>query len=127
MDHASPSSSDSDPVQPPALDEASPPEPAAAEGTVPADASELPPESESVPGPGPAARVAVGATHAAPIQERVLSALKDHITPALPGELATKLGAEEKTLKRLLGKMTRDGSVRRAGGGRFTVSRHYHE
>jgi DNA-binding IclR family transcriptional regulator len=61
----------------------------------------------------------------APIEQRVLHALRENVTPASPTELAATLGVAEKTLQRLLGKMAREGSVRRAGGGRFTTSRHY--
>ena len=61
----------------------------------------------------------------APLEERVLHALRAHVTPILPSDLATSLAVPERALKRLLGKMARDGSVRRAGGGRFTTSRHY--
>ena len=55
----------------------------------------------------------------------MLHALRVRVTPALPDELAETLGVPLKTLQRLLGKMARDGSVRRAGGGRFTTSRHH--
>ena len=60
----------------------------------------------------------------APLSERVLFALRAHVTPALPADLATALDVDVKTLQRLLGKLARDGAVRRAGGGRFTLSRH---
>ncbi len=61
----------------------------------------------------------------APLPERVLRALRAHVTPVLADELAAELGVPQKALARLLGKMAREGSVRRAGGGRFTASRHW--
>ena len=56
-------------------------------------------------------------------ENRILRHLRSHITPALPEEMAPAIGLELKPLKRLLGKMTREGTVRRSGGGRFTTSR----
>jgi len=56
-------------------------------------------------------------------EDRVLRYLRAHITPALPEEMSPAIGVELKPLKRLLGKMARQGTVRRSGGGRFTTSR----
>ena len=67
------------------------------------------PETESAPAGRP--------------EDRVLRYLREHVTPALPEEMAPAVGLEVKPLKRLLGKMAREGTVRRAGGGRFTTSR----
>ena len=61
---------------------------------------------------------------AAPLPERVLHALRVHVTPALPAELAGVLGIPEPALRRLLGDLVRRRLARRAGGGRYTTSRH---
>jgi hypothetical protein len=56
-------------------------------------------------------------------EARVLRFLRAKITPSLPDDIGTAVGIEVKPLKRLLGKMAREGLVRRSGGGRFTTSR----
>lgn len=68
--------------------------------------------------PAPAADAQAGKP-----ENRVLRYLRKNITPALPEEMSPAVGIELKPLKRLLGKMAREGTVRRSGGGRFTTSR----
>ncbi len=56
-------------------------------------------------------------------EDRVLRYLRAHIIPSHPDEMAPVIGLRLNPLKRLLGKMVQQGTLRRAGGGRFTTSR----
>jgi DNA-binding IclR family transcriptional regulator len=54
----------------------------------------------------------------------VRDALSRRTSPALPEEIAAETGLPEKTVRRTLGKLVADRDARRAGGGRYTASRH---
>jgi len=78
----------------------------------------VPPAPASASAPAPADDARSGKP-----EDRVLRYLRKNITPALPEDMSPAIGIEVKPLKRLLGKMAREGTVRRSGGGRFTTSR----
>ena len=54
----------------------------------------------------------------------VLAALAKNIHPSSPEELAAATGLTEPTVRRTLGRLVAKREARRAGGNRFTASRH---
>ena len=54
----------------------------------------------------------------------VMAALVRLAKPASPEEVAEATGLKESTVRRTLGRLVAEREARRAGGGRFTASRH---
>jgi DNA-binding IclR family transcriptional regulator len=54
----------------------------------------------------------------------VMAALRKIGRPALPEEVAAATGLNEASVRRTLGRLVAMKDARRAGGGRFTVSKH---
>jgi DNA-binding IclR family transcriptional regulator len=54
----------------------------------------------------------------------VLAALRKLVRPSTPGEIAAATGLAEPTVRRTLGRLVAVKDARRAGGGRFTASKH---
>ena len=103
----------------PEIETVAAPEPAeAAEAEESAEPDEVTESAETAPEKPARDPAKVGKPEA-----RVLRFLRAKITPALTEDIAAAVGIEVKPLKRLLGKMAREGIVRRSGGGRFTASR----
>ena len=54
----------------------------------------------------------------------VLAALRKLVLPATPAEVAAATGLSEAMVQRTLGRLGAVKDARKAGGGRFTASRH---
>jgi len=54
----------------------------------------------------------------------VLAALRKLVRPSTPAEVAAVTGLAEPTVRRTLGRLVAVKDARRAGGGRFTASKH---
>lgn len=56
--------------------------------------------------------------------EGVMAALVKLARPSTPGEIAAATGLPEKTVRRTLGRLVSVKDAKRAGGDRFTASKH---
>lgn len=56
--------------------------------------------------------------------ERVMAALVKLARPSSPAEIAAATGLPEKTVRRTLGRLVSVKDAKRAGGDRFTASKH---